>query len=102
MKPDGGPAFPSTSTYQSGTYQVPNYQATYGGLAGATPPMTTVPVYSTSTQIGMSLREWLAGQALTGYMLWEGSGAHAQFAPHEIAKRCFAIADAMLEERNRE
>lgn len=45
---------------------------------------------------GMTLRDWFAGQALTGFcntdMPFETMGA---------AKRCYAIADAMLAERGK-
>jgi hypothetical protein len=68
---DGGPAFPVPPTYHS------NGQVEYGTL-------------------GMSLRDWFAGQALTG-LLADGKGQHTaeKWAPH-IAYR---IADAMLEAR---
>jgi hypothetical protein len=42
---------------------------------------------------GMSLRDYFAGQALAGDNL--------PARPHERARRCFEIADAMLAERER-
>jgi len=42
---------------------------------------------------GMSLRDWFAGMALQGR-------AHMINPPHRTAKGCYAIADAMLYERN--
>lgn len=65
---DGGPAFPL------GCYDL--------GLGRSTLPVR-----------GMSLRDWLAGQALAG-------GAIVG-APADTARKCFAIADAMLAERRK-
>jgi hypothetical protein len=45
-----------------------------------------------SDQEGMSLRDWFAGQALAA------NGDEADSAEN-IAKLCYAIADAMLRER---
>ena len=52
---------------------------------------------------GMSLRDWFAGQALAGceVTVRDDMGL-AYFEPaHEIAKRCFEIADAMIADRKR-
>ena len=40
----------------------------------------------------MNVRDWLAGQALAG----------GESEPAEVARRCYAIAEAMLIERRRE
>jgi len=69
-KDDGGPAFPCDSTNK----QLP-------------------------TQCGMSLRDWLAGQAMGGNlanpeMLWLDGD------PNELAGYCYGLADAMLNARS--
>ena len=72
---DGGPAFPQTDDSWKGRNMNP-------------------PVPS-----GMSLRDWFAGQALAGEMatyLESSASDHAA----AIAKRCYTLADAMLEARN--
>jgi hypothetical protein len=48
----------------------------------------------------MSLRDYFAGQALCGKSILL-PGAFLS-TPHEIANWCYKIADAMLEERNKE
>ena len=62
------------------------------------------PAYPTMTEVrtgaavykGMTLRDWLAGQALTGIVSVSGNG------PDEVARQCYAYADAMLEARKAE
>ena len=46
---------------------------------------------------GMSIRDWFAGQALAGLSGW----AHVLPDPDklEAGRRCYALADAMLEAR---
>ena len=44
---------------------------------------------------GMSLRDWLAGQAVSG------AAVLSDESPAEIARRGYAIAEAMLAERRR-
>lgn len=49
---------------------------------------------------GMSLRDWFAGQALTGLVAFDrpsGTGGHNQ--PIHFARWSYAIADAILAER---
>lgn len=45
---------------------------------------------------GMSLRAHFAGKAVQGLAAYSGSIGPA-FGPHEMAKRAYEIADAMLE-----
>ena len=47
---------------------------------------------------GMTLRDWFAGQALlsAGYYMRGGEGAE------NVAKKCYAVADAMLAARGKE
>ena len=45
---------------------------------------------------GMSLRDWFAGQALTGLV-----AAYTEVSWHALAKDAYAIADAMLAQRNK-
>ena len=74
----GGPAFPQT---EASWYR---------------PPEDKLPVPS-----GMSLRDWFAGQALSGsrHSKWEraddGETAEA------VAKWCYRLADAVLAERRK-
>ncbi len=71
-KPGGGPAFPTERP-------IPGYSKT--GIRG-----------------GMSLRDYFAGQALTGFATMPGfnhdNGQHA-------AKICYELADAMLAAREK-
>jgi len=78
---DGGPAFPQAGrTLPNGTYEWPVE--------------------------GMSLRDWLAGQALAG---WCSASPTVRKEPlnmteghaESIATGCYRYADAMLEARNR-
>lgn len=45
---------------------------------------------------GMSLRDWFAGQALTG---WLADGAVGGTHQEEVANACYLLADAMLAAR---
>jgi hypothetical protein len=60
--------------------------------------------------VGMSLRDWFAGQALNGSLASQSKESHWAFAPVEyetaddratrgIAALCYALADAMLKAR---
>jgi hypothetical protein len=69
-KDDGGPAFPFESKDK------------YGANIRATTP-------------GMSLRDWFAGQALTGVL------ADMEMSAYAKAIYAYEIADAMLAERNK-
>lgn len=54
---------------------------------------------STATH-GITLRDWLAGQALDGYII--KAYPHIKQPQREtLAKYCYEQADAMLAERNR-
>ena len=68
---DGGPALPTADAYH------PSGQIAYG-------------------RKGMTLRDWFAGQALTG--LLAGRGNNGDKAPN-WANVSYAIADAMLKAR---
>lgn len=51
---------------------------------------------------GMSLRDWFAGQALVGYIAHLGSqDIHASNYINECAQEAYALADAMLSEREK-
>jgi hypothetical protein len=63
-----------------------------------------------NTIVGMSLRDWFAGQALMGALAsyidgvpnLETAGAGADLTIKQaIARRCYLLADAMLAERNK-
>jgi hypothetical protein len=81
-KPDGGPAFPSDPAF-------------YGDKAGP----------------GMSLRDYFAAAALQGWLagpcdghtMDEYADEPEAFAEHqaEVARACYAYADAMLAERDK-
>jgi len=72
MSKDGGKAFPST----------PGVSA----IAG-------IPQHP-----GMSLRDWFAGMALSSTTDKE----FASMAHNDVADWCYCVADAMIEERNKE
>lgn len=89
-KNDGGQAFPSAVNPASGGA---------GGGGGAWPPAPT-------TNYGMSLRDWFAGQAIGPYMSWSLSepqepGDTRHSAAARYAHVAYEIADAMLAERDR-
>lgn len=78
---DGGPAFPRPM----GHNREPHYQ----GRATNDP------------QRGMSLRDWFAGQALTG-MIAYAAAREGAFLFDAIAEDAYILADAMLAERMKE
>jgi hypothetical protein len=47
---------------------------------------------------GMDLRDWFAGQALSGILASEGNGVGA-YPPDWAAERSYILADAMLAAR---
>lgn len=53
------------------------------------------PTGSIGSHIGMSLRDWFAGQVLNG-VISEGK-LHPDTMESEIAQSCYEVADAMLE-----
>ena len=69
---DGGPAFHSITIKGGDNYNAP----------------------TKCYHKGMSLRDWFAGQALASRGLY---GANVR--ENEVAKECYAIADAMLKAR---
>lgn len=49
---------------------------------------------------GMSIRDWLAGQALNGYLAsWSDDSDPNFFEPYHAAKTSYAYADAMIAAR---
>ncbi len=48
--------------------------------------------------VGMTLRDWFAGQALVGIL---ADGAMVRKPPSDIAKMAYVFADAMLAEREK-
>ena len=50
-------------------------------------------------QPGMSLRDWLAGQAVIGLVQFADSPT--RLSPSEMAEAAFKIADAMLKQRDK-
>lgn len=76
---DGGRAYPSGEQY------------TTTDVVGNTYSHSKAPFHA-----GMSLRDWLAGQALSGLV---GNG---QYPAGQIAESAYSFADAMLAARERE
>ena len=70
---DGGPAFPSSLSAPSGQYG---------------------PAY-----VGMTLRDWFAGQALVGLVLLTQSTTVTEELSVDLGRLSYALADAMLDER---
>lgn len=71
-KNDGGAAFPHVEHNDDGSY----YQG----------------------HVGMSLRQWFAGQAMAGLL----ANNHRYEYDDEYTKKAFMLADAMLKEREKE
>lgn len=63
------------------------------------------PAFPNSGFSGMTLRDWFAGQALSGFSgindPYDSAGEFS-WDPWEIARRCYDIADAMIAEKERE
>ena len=57
-----------------------------------------VPEAWDSVQNGMSLRDYFAGQALTGMLA--GRNPNVAYTPEGAAERAYSIADAMMTERD--
>lgn len=75
---DGGPAFPASLSGSIDTASISGCHSVVLNAEG-----------------GMSLRDWFAGQAVAGMMtgsMYLNTGA-------EVAKAAYAIADAMLQQR---
>lgn len=77
---DGGPAFP---------HEVHTSVELRGGMDGT----------ERKTYGGMSLRDYFAGQALSGGMLEFLQGGDTWSNYDDFAKSVYAMADAMLKER---
>lgn len=54
-----------------------------------------IPVHNMDEQKGMTLRDYFAGQALAGL----SRGVGLDLERHDLARRSYTIADAMLAER---
>ena len=80
MKEDGGPAYPVIDrTQTTGEYdEIHNYRM---------------------ESYGMSLRDYFAGQALTGLL---AANTQERYDEEWMAVSAYSIADAMLTERERE
>ena len=50
---------------------------------------------------GMTMRDWFAGQALAGATLGAMAGPDPGAPPEVLARSCYAIANAMLAEREK-
>lgn len=74
---DGGPAFPHVN---------PNYDGNWD---------------KEPQRAGMSIRDWFAGQALAGLSTATDADGQWQSDPSGLAKESYAIADAMLKEREK-
>lgn len=71
MHNDGGPAFPAFDPYA---------------------------IHKDAHVMGMSLRDWFAGQALAGYLAYPHA-EHPNAANRDTAAYCYEMADDMLEAR---
>ncbi len=85
MKPDGGPAFPSEIV------NITDNNILYAGHV--------VPPDARGNAPGMSLRDYFAAAAMSGALAHPG--ADISYGLREVAKRCYAMADAMLAERDK-
>jgi len=70
--------------------------------------MNNPPAFPTGTGVtpyhsGMTLRDYMAAQALTGAQIWDAviNGKNAQFSAgtEKLAEVAYAVADAMLKAR---
>lgn len=66
-------------------------------------PLEQVPGYPESRQRGMELRDYFAAKALTviPFMAEKVFQNESSWAEKEIAQEAYRLADAMLEERNK-
>jgi len=51
--------------------------------------------------VGMSLRDYFAGQALIGHLSNQSTTDHPAFDRHSFAQECYLMADAMIAERSK-
>ena len=58
------------------------------------------PVPHPKQNIGMSLRDWFAGQALAGYLASVEPGCDALAVMNQLAVSMYDMADAMLKARS--
>ncbi len=90
MKPDGGPIYPVNrpSRYvNERSEMVGNMTVKTGDLVGG------------FQSDGMTLRDYFAAAAMSGALAHPG--ADISYGLREVAKRCYAMADAMLAERDK-
>lgn len=78
---DGGPAYPT----------LPEHSGYSRDSSGPGYPMST----------GMSLRDWFAGMAMQQFTVAMIDGDIDDFHPQDVAHESYALADAMLAEREK-
>lgn len=73
------------------------------------PASEAPPAFPSQNELGMSLRDWFAGQALVTLsdlsllkVLSDQAKEHGKEAPEVLAKYVYELADAMLAEREKE
>lgn len=87
---DGGPAFPS-KTFSHFKHVDPNGPYEFG---------LSEPVFVETE--GMSLRDWFAGQALSGILSAPMHNGFNALSKEKYAKEAYWFADAMVKARNGE
>jgi len=90
---DGGPAFPRPATQyvpQTTTSAIPDPgQGRWYGSGGS---------YHDPGHTGMSIRDWLAGQAM-GHVISASARANGGWSNELVAETCYRLADEMLKAR---
>lgn len=77
--------------------EIDNFIAGIGQAGGQAFPSTMpTPEGGTYVSMGMTMRDWFAGQALSGMFRHEGWINTIDSDQDEVAKRSYAIADAMV------
>lgn len=71
-----------------------------GGAAFAA--LATSPMGDVHHRVGLSIRDWFAGQALIGLCQAEMGETEFIVPPELLARTAYAMADAMLAERERQ
>ena len=71
-----------------------------GGPAFPVPLLPGETWIGPGSPLGMTLRDWFAGQALNGYLAsWETNNAPDFYETDHVAKTAYTYADAMIEAR---